>query len=219
MQITAPKNLEELQQRCQQIVGQPISYVAKQLDAIIPNDLLHAKGWVGQLLEAYLGATANSKALPDFPQLGIELKTIPINKNNKPLESTYVCTVQTNNTALQWRDSWVYHKLKSVLWVPIISTPNLAIMDRIITTPIFWQMDAEIEEILRCDWEELMDMLQLGYAKNLSAKFGTYLHIRPKAASSSVLIDYVDADGSATKIVPKGFYLRPDFTADIIAKT
>ena len=218
MQISTPKNLLELEQRCQQLAGKPLSYLCEQLNITSPKDLLHAKGWIGQLLETYLGASGSSKAVPDFAELGIELKTIPISKTTKPLESTYVCTVQTNQATLHWRDSWVYNKLKHVLWVPIIADPELAITDRIVCAPILWQMDEEIEDILRTDWEELMDMLQLGYAKSLSAKFGTYLHIRPKAANSRVLVDYIDSDGNATKIVPKVFYLRTDFTARILNK-
>jgi len=216
MQNYSPKNLQELQQRCQQMSGQSLCHLAKEANLNIPADLLHAKGWVGQLLEQYLGASSASKAQPDFPHLGVELKTVPINKLGKPLESTYVCTVQTNSHSLQWRDSWVYNKLKHVLWVPIISSPELAITDRIISRPFFWQMDAESEEILRIDWEELMEMLQLGYGKHLGANYGTYLHIRPKAANSRVLVDYTDADGHATKIVPKGFYLRTTFTSQLL---
>lgn len=216
MHNTAPKNLQELQQRCQQIAGKTIGYLAKELQVTVPADLLQAKGWIGQLIETYLGASASSKALPDFPDLSVELKTIPVNSKNKPLESTYVCTVQSNQTMLQWRDSWVYNKLKHVLWVPCLASPELAITDRVINNPILWQMDPITEEILRTDWEELMDMLQLGYAKSLTAKHGTYLHIRPKAANSKVLIDYTDSDGNYTKIVPKGFYLRASFTQAIL---
>jgi len=214
--IHAPKNIQELQQRCQQINGQTLGQLATALQFNIPADLLHAKGWVGQLLEAALGATAASKAMPDFPDLNIELKTIPINAQSKPLESTYVCSVPIKNSMQSWRESWVYNKLKHVLWIPIISNPELTIQQRIICAPIFWQMPEDIEEILRTDWEELMEMLQLGYAQKLSAKFGTYLHIRPKAANSRVLIDYVNAEGELTKIVPKGFYLRPSFTQAIL---
>ncbi len=211
-----PKNLQELQQRCQQMAGKNIGYLAEELGIIVPKDLMQAKGWIGQLVEAYLGASASSKAMPDFPDLGIELKTIPVNSQHKPFESTYVCTVQSNETMLRWRDSWVYHKLKHVLWVPCLASPELAITDRVVNMPILWQMDTETEDILRTDWEELMDMLQLGYAKSLTAKYGTYLHIRPKAANSKVLIDYVDAEGNNTKIVPKGFYLRSSFTREIL---
>lgn len=216
MLIHAPRNLLELEQRCQQITGKSIGNIAAELNQNVPSNLVHAKGWMGQLIEMYLGATAASHAEPDFPHLGIELKTIPINQQFKPLESTYVCTVQTNQRALMWHDSWVYNKLKHVLWVPLISLPTMPVVERTIMQPILWQMDAETEEILRIDWEELMEMLQLGHAQILSAKYGTFLHIRPKAANSSTLIDYIDADGAPTKIVPKGFYLRTVFTQKIL---
>lgn len=216
MSTSSPQNIQELQTRCSQLAGRTIHSIAQELNLTIPKNLLHAKGWVGQLIETYLGTSAGNKALPDFPNLGIELKTIPVDRNTKPLESTYVCTVQTNQNVLYWRDSWVYQKLRQVLWVPILATPDLAIMNRVIGTPILWQMSEAIEEILRIDWEELMEMLELGHGKTLSAKFGTYLHIRPKAANSNVLINYVDEAGNNTKIVPKGFYLRSEFTARIL---
>ena len=217
--LTIPENLQELQQRCQQITDLTIGHLAEKLDFSAPQDLLHAKGWMGQLIEAFLGANSGNKAQPDFPHLGIELKTIPVNSNYKPLESTYVCTVQTNEQTLAWHESWVYRKLKCVLWVPILATANnqkLAITQRIIKEPIFWSMDNATEEVLRIDWEELMELLQLGHGKNLTAKFGTFLHIRPKAANSKILQDYINADGSKTKIIPRGFYLRTQFTADIL---
>ncbi|HSX20186.1 MAG TPA: DNA mismatch repair endonuclease MutH [Gammaproteobacteria bacterium] len=218
MVINPPKNLIELQQRCQQITGQTIGHLAETLRLPVPSNLLHAKGWMGQLIELHLGASAASKALPDFPDLGIELKTVPVDGKNKPLESTYVCTVQANEFALNWHESWVCQKLKHVLWVPVRSDKSLPIAKRVIQSPIFWHMDAATENTMRTDWEELMEMLQLGYGKELSAKYGTILHIRPKAANSKTLINYVDAQGQDTKIVPKGFYLRANFTREILAR-
>lgn len=212
-----PENLQELQQSCQQITGLTIAAAAERLRLTVPPDLHSAKGWLGQLIERFLGASGGSHAQHDFPQLNIELKTIPIDSSGRPLETTYVCTVQSNESSLNWQDSWVYRKLCQVLWVPIVSDVPLG--ERIIQKPILWRMDSASEEILRQDWEELMELLQLGYGKNLSAKFGRYLHIRPKAAHSKIITDYVDAEGHATKIVPKGFYLRTEFTKAILVSS
>lgn len=214
MKYQVPKNLTELKQRCQQMAGKKISDLANELNIIMPDSLTNAKGWLGQMIESYLGASGGSRAIQDFPQLGLELKTIPVNILRKPLESTYVCTVQTNEAAIIWEQSWVYKKLANVLWIPIQEDSDLK--NRKILDPIFWKPDSEINEVLKEDWEELMEMIQLGYGLNLTAKIGTYLHIRPKAANSNVKIDYLDAEGNNRRIVPKGFYLRTNFTNEII---
>ncbi|MBR7443185.1 DNA mismatch repair protein MutH, partial [Klebsiella pneumoniae] len=57
----------------------------------IPNDLKRDKGWIGVLLERWLGASAGSKPEQDFAALGVELKTIPIDSQGRPLETTFVC--------------------------------------------------------------------------------------------------------------------------------
>lgn len=216
-----PQNLQELAERCQQLSGLSIAAIAQHLSIPTPQQdtLTHAKGWIGQLIERALGATSSSHAVHDFPQLAVELKTIPVNCDHKPLESTYVCTVHSNEAAKNWRDSWVYNKLKTVLWVPIVVTSTQAALhDRIVQAPILWHMDPASEQILRNDWEELMEMVQLGSATKIQAKFGTALHIRPKAANNKSLIDYIDLEGLATKIVPKGFYLRSAFTHKILLR-
>lgn len=210
------KNLQELQSRCQEIEGLSVAAIANQLDLPMPENLQRAKGWLGQLIETYLGASGGSHARHDFPELGIELKTIPITNSDSPIESTYVCTVNSNEASIEWRRSWVYKKLSKVLWVPIKSEAPLA--DRIVSKPILWDMDPKTEDVLRIDWEELMEMIQLGDAHKLTASFGEYLHIRPKAANSKVRVDYIDSDSQKTKIVPKGFYLRQAFTQKIIAE-
>ncbi len=218
MYARPPQNLQELQANCQQLANKTIAQVASELSLQIPTESTHAKGWLGKLIENYLGADASSKALPDFTKLNIELKTIPVNHNISPLESTYVCTVQANEKAYYWRDSWVFKKLKQVLWVPIQGDRVTPYAERKILAPILWNMDSELESYLQTDWEELMELIQLGNAKTVSAKFGTYLHIRPKAANSNVLVTYNDINGSKTKLVPQGFYLRQAFTKIILEK-
>ncbi len=216
MHKPTPQTIQELQSRCEQLASHTLGQLAHELQIVVPENLLRAKGWMGQLIELYLGATSSSKAEPDFPHLSVELKTIPVTQNLQPLESTYVCTVQTNVATLSWRNSWVYQKLKTVLWVPVIAEDHIPLAERKICQPILWHMDPDTEETLRTDWEELMEMLQFGDGKKLTAKYGTFLHVRPKAANSKVLIDYIDADGQQTRIVPRGFYLRPVFTRQIL---
>ena len=96
-----------------------LGQLAEQYQFKTPDDLLREKGWTGQLIEYVLGATA-AKPTPDFEELGIELKTLPISFKGKPLETTFVSvTPLLNVTGMTWQQSTVRKKLNHVLWLPI----------------------------------------------------------------------------------------------------
>jgi DNA mismatch repair protein MutH len=207
-----PSTLSELLERAQALSGLSLKALADRNHVDISRT---HKGWTGQLLEIALGASSGSKPQPDFFNLGIELKTLPINRQGKPTESTFICSApRTMETS--WRESAVYHKLAKVLWVPILTDPSIPLLERKVSTPILWSPSPEDETILKTDWAELSEALMLGRASELTAKYGQYLQMRPKAAHSRVLIKDVNEDGELQWIVPRGFYLRSRFTQAII---
>ena len=214
--IAPPKTQDELMQRCQMLAGKTLAQIAGKLGLSVPENLKRHKGWVGNLLEAYLGADAGNQAEPDFMGLGIEMKTLPLNALGQPKESTYVCTVSMQQTGeLVWQDSWVRRKLSHVLWVPVEADPDIPLADRYVGNALLWQATAQQEAILQADWQELMDRIVLGEQADITAKEGEYLQIRPKAAHSRVLAKGVSARGDSELINPKGFYLRPSFTRQL----
>ena len=85
-----PQTEQALLEEAQSIAGLTFGELADELNIPVPPDLKRDKGWVGMLLETALGATAGSKAEQDFSHLGIELKTLPINTEGFPLETTFV---------------------------------------------------------------------------------------------------------------------------------
>lgn len=205
-------------QRAHGIAGQSLGQLARTLNVTLPQQLLNAKGWPGQLVEMALGATASSLPEPDFQHIGVELKTLPINAQGRPKESTHVCTVPlTHNDGLTWQTSWVRQKLARVLWVPIEADPAVPLGERCIGTPLLWSPSAGQEAILQQDWEELMDMVCLGQLEQITAHYGIYLQIRPKAADARALCPATGEDGDAILTLPRGFYLRAKFTAEILA--
>jgi DNA mismatch repair protein MutH len=210
-----PTSLAQLQVLLNQLHHRTIGELACELNVNLPANPLHTKGLVGQLIERYLGIANNNLAQLDLVHLQLELKTIPVNAQLKPLESTYVCTVASNHRALVWEDSWVYKKLANVVWIPILYN-NASLAQQIILKPIIWQPNQEVNDILAQDYLELMELFYLGHGAQLSAKFGTYLHIRPKASNSASVVNYLDSNNLATKIVPKGFYLRTQLTSKIL---
>jgi DNA mismatch repair protein MutH len=215
--ILPPKNEAELLERATQLAGLSLAQIAKTYSYKLPKNLLHAKGFVGQLLEQVLGATAGVKSQPDFEALAVELKSIPIDNNGKPSESTYVCTVpMLSHVGLRWHESVVYKKLAHVLWIPIQSDDNIPIPERKIGMPLLWRLPQAYENTLKQDWEELMEFICLGKVESITAYQGVYLQIRPKAADSRALREAIGKNGEKIKTLPRGFYLRANFTRLIL---
>ncbi len=204
-------------QRATALAGRSLAEFAFACGVTMPQDLRRHKGWVGQLLELALGADAESLPEPDFRAIGVEMKTLPIDRNGKPRESTYVCTVPLDEgMEASWEASWICRKLTRVLWLPVEAEPEIPLAQRRIGTPLLWSPDAAQTEALRQDWEELGDMIRMGELESITARMGTVLQIRPKAANSKVTCESVGADGEAIITHPRGYYLRPAFTHAIL---
>ena len=212
-----PKTTEELLSRAQAIAGLSFGELAAQLSISVPPDLKCDKGWVGMLLETALGATAGSKAEQDFRHLGIELKTIPINAQGYPLETTFVSLAPLiQNSGVNWQNSHVRHKLSCVLWIPIEGSRSIPLAERRIGTPILWQPSEQQERQLQRDWEELMDYIVLGQLDKINARLGEVLQLRPKGANSKSLTKGIGKNGEVIDTLPLGFYLRKAFTHEIL---
>ena len=212
-----PKTTEELLSRAQAIAGLSFGELAAQLGIPVPPDLKRDKGWVGMLLETALGATAGSKAEQDFRHLGIELKTIPINAQGYPLETTFVSLAPLiQNSGVNWQNSHVRHKLSRVLWIPIEGSRSIPLAERRIGIPILWQPTEQQERLLQRDWEELMDYIVLGQLDKINARLGEVLQLRPKGANSKSLTKGIGKNGEIIDTLPLGFYLRKAFTHEIL---
>lgn len=212
-----PQSIAELQQRAEQLAGLTLGELASLNGIQVPRNFKREKGWTGQLLELSLGASAGAKSQQDFAALGVELKTIPIDLNGMPLETTYVCFAHLTHIAgIEWPHSNVRNKLSQVLWVPIDGRREIAPKDRVIATPFLWRPSAIQEQQLRQDWEELMELIALGKIDQISARHGEYLQLRPKAANGQALTDAIGPAGSVIQTRPRGFYLRKEFTREVL---
>lgn len=215
--IPPPESEAELLSRARSMSGCSLGELAARLGEDVPETLLRNKGWVGQLFERYLGATAGSLAEPDFQAIAVELKTLPLGKRGLPLESTYVCTVPLEQGIGQtWESSWARKKLSRVLWVPLEADKTIPLAQRCIGSAFLWSPDENEEQQLRQDWEELMEMVCTGQLEKINARLGTVMQIRPKAANASVLGHAIGAEGERIVSNPKGFYLRTSFTRKIL---
>ena len=217
MSVSPPNSEEELLIRARNLAGLTLKQLAKNFNQPLPKNTTHAKGWMGQLLETSLGATATSKAEPDFQLINVELKTLPLTPSGKPKESTYVCTVPlTSLHEQEWSSCWLRRKLQRVLWLPLEADKRIPLAERHIGSAILWSPTEEQTMQLQQDWEELMELVSLGKLDQITSHMGHYLQIRPKGANAKALTTTLDEEGNTIQTLPRGFYLRPDFTQQII---
>jgi len=62
-----------------------------------------------------------------------------------------------------------------------------------------------------------MDMISMGELEQITAHQGQYLQVRPKAANTKALCKGFNNEGKEILTLPRGFYLRPNFTRQIMA--
>ncbi|MFP6685308.1 MAG: DNA mismatch repair endonuclease MutH [Polyangiaceae bacterium] len=214
-----PKTEEELLGRARQLAGRRLAEIAAELGIPVPPDMRRHKGWIGQLMERALGATAGNKDEPDFEQLGVELKTLPIDRTGKPLETTFVATIPLNEVGqTAWEDSRVRRKLARVLWVPVLAERAIAPAERVVASAMLWSPSSEQEAALRFDWEQLAGMIGCGDIERIDGTLGEVMQVRPKAAHGGVRRRIIDAEGDMNITLPRGFYLRTSFTRAILKK-
>ncbi len=217
--ILPPTDERELLARSWALAGRTLTDVARQRGEPVPADLRRDKGWAGALLERARGASAGSRSEPDFPGLGVELKTEPVGEDARPQQTTYVCTVPLDGSLpRRWRDAWARRKLQRVLWLPLVGDPGGAPGDRRVGAPLLWSPSEEEERQLAQDYGEIADAVHEGRLDRLDARLGVHLHLRPKAASSRERVPFLDAEGEWVETGPRGLYLRKSFTQALLAR-
>ena len=62
-----------------------------------------------------------------------------------------------------------------------------------------------------------MELIAIGNIEKITARHGQYLQLRPKAADGKALTDAIGLEGKIIQTRPRGFYLRKEFTQQILA--
>jgi len=208
-----PATLDELLARARALAGLSVDELADRVGFSVDGAAVRTKGKVGELLERALGATGGSAAELDFPQLGVELKSVPVGEDGRPLESTFVCAFGLMDAErASFETSWLRRKLSRVLFVPVKESEGA----RRIREPVLWSPTEEQERALKDDFDEIVGRIAIGDIEGLSAHVGKYMQLRPKAASGSVRTSAPGRDGELVSTVPRGFYLRARFVGALL---
>lgn len=215
-----PKSLDELLGRAGALAGRTIGEVAARLGYRVPPDLRGHKGFIGQLVELALGASAGSDPEPDFPALGVELKTLPVRPDGRVMESTYVCMARVDgDDSLDFRDSHVSRKLAHVLFVPTVVEEGAAPLgERRFGMPFTWMPSEGDLTLLARDFRLLQGRIRLGEVDDVRGSEGEVLQLRPKAMGRHERTWGVSEEGWLVPVRPKAWYLRATFTGLLVRR-
>jgi len=205
------------------LVGVTLADLADGLGLPVPVGTVRTKGWPGQIIERELGAGEPGPRLrgPDFAALGVELKSVPVDADRAPRESTAVCVIDPVAIAGEsWQTSYVRHKLARVLFVALEVPPDSAsVGDRRVTVVRLWSPSADEEEVLGTDFERFVRLyFRRGRADEITGHEGVALQVRPKGRNARDRRAAYDREGRPVKIGKCGFYLRPTFVGRILQR-
>ncbi len=208
--------LDGLVARAAALVGRSIADLAAEAERVAPAGGVRTKGRVGELVEVLLGATGGSgERRVDFPSLGVELKTIPVDAAGRPHESTFVCAVRIDED-VDFDASWVKRKLACVLFVPIVGAKRSSLPERVAGRPVVWRPTPAQLDQLRADYDDIMGLIGAGRVEDVSAHLGRYMQLRPKARDGTPRALAFGRDGERIPTVPRGFYLRARVTEALL---
>jgi DNA mismatch repair protein MutH len=149
--VSRPATLAALAEAAAALDNQSVATLAHRHGLALPVSARRGKGFVGVLMERVLGADGGSLPRPDFNALGVELKTVPVNAERRPRESTYVCVAPTGAShPPRFEDSLVCMKLRRVLFVPVQTTPDHSLGESVVRQAVLWEADrASLDRIAR----------------------------------------------------------------------
>jgi DNA mismatch repair protein MutH len=201
------------------LVGVTLAELADGLGLPVPAGRVRTKGWSGQIIERELGAGDGSGRGQDFATLGIELKTVPVNRDLVPRESTAVCQIDPIIIAGEsWETSYLRQKLSRVLWVGLeVSDDQGSVGDRRVVAVRLWTPSLDEQALLRADFELFVrTYFRKGRGGEITGYQGQILQVRPKGRNAADRRRAFGPAGEPTQIGKCGFYLRPAFVAGIL---
>ncbi|HET6279754.1 MAG TPA: MutH/Sau3AI family endonuclease [Polyangia bacterium] len=216
-------DLEALLAHARALVGVELAELADQLGLPVPAGAVRTKGWAGQILERELGVEGGGQRGPDFQALGVELKTVPVDADLAPRESTAVCQIDPITIAAEsWDTSYVRQKLARVLFIALeVASPGVgasrSVGDHRVAAARLWSPSPDDERALRTDFELFVRRyFRLGRSDDITGHLGAVLQVRPKGRNAADRRAGYDAEGRATQVGKCGFYLRPSFVGRIL---
>lgn len=185
-----PANRKSIVEYAQKLVGRTLR---DSCDVDSFSSKKGNKGKLGQAIEyCYFEYEPNSAQEPDFPEVGLELKTNPVKRKKDKTLSAKERLVLTmiDYCALvheTWESSTVLSKMGDMLLITFLHEPEKDEFDyefEFVGTP---SIPPEDMAVIRDDWETIVAKVKAGLAHEISGGDTNYLEACTKGASAKTV--------------------------------
>lgn len=174
-------DVDSIYRYAKKLINHTLRQVISSEINIKEKDVRKLKGKFGQILEEhYFGIKNNSDSEPDFKEAGVELKSSPLKKLVKggyaPKERMILNIINYDAiTKETWEKSHFLSKNELLLLIMFLHEKDKNILDLLIKYVTLWKIEDGDREIIRQDWQKIVNKIKKGKAHELSEGDTFYL--------------------------------------------
>ncbi|MBX2976817.1 MAG: hypothetical protein KF721_11835 [Ignavibacteriaceae bacterium] len=182
------------------------------------------KGASGLIVENVLRIKNNNNSDADIPEIGCEIKVLPLQKNKngviKAKEPTQIQMINYFEVANEnWANAKIRKKISLTFWVvylakengKTINQDNYRIIDYFVDHP-----DETKIVVFKKDWEAIQKFIIEGKADKLSCSMGEYLEPKTKGKNNQDTTVAPDGKGGKLNARRRAFYYKKAYTNTFI---
>lgn len=178
------------------------------------------KGASGLIVENLLGIENNNRDEADLPQIGCEIKILPLQKNKDgSIKAKEPTAIQMINYCEATKETWETAKIRSKInltfWVVYLAKVNGVAkkQDDYVIVDYFLNHPSDLQNgVFKTDWEEIQSYIKRGDADKLSCSMGIFLEPKTKGANNQDKTDAPDGKGGITRARRRAFYYTKNYT-------
>jgi DNA mismatch repair endonuclease MutH len=182
------------------------------------------KGASGLIVENLLGIKNNNNSDADIPEIGCEVKILPIQKNKngeiKAKEPTQIQMINYFEVAIEnWETAKVRKKINLTFWVVYLAKENSTSLHQDEYRIIDYFVDHPNENkiiVFKRDWELIQDFIIKGLSEKLSCSMDEYLEPKTKGANNQDKTNAPDGKGGVLRARRRAFYYKKKYTNEHI---
>lgn len=182
------------------------------------------KGASGLIVENLLGIKNNNSSDADIPEIGCEVKILPIQRNKngeiKAKEPTQIQMINYFEVANEkWETAKVRKKISLTFWVVYLAKENSVSLHQDQYKIIDYFVDHPNENkilVFKKDWELIQSFILKGMSDNLSCSMGEYIEPKTKGANNQDKTNAPDGKGGILKARRRAFYYKKAYTNGFI---